>query len=70
MNYNWNWAVFLQISPDGVHTYLATLILGTGWTLATALAAWCMALVFGSIVGVPIRFIGVPPRPYTELGNP
>ena len=38
MNYNWNWAVFFQTSPDGVHTYLATLILGTGWTLATALA--------------------------------
>jgi glutamate/aspartate transport system permease protein len=47
VNYNWNWAVFFQTSPDGVHTYLATLILGTGWTLATALAAWCLALVFG-----------------------
>ena len=49
MNYNWNWGVFFQTSPDGVHTYLATLLLGTGWTLATALAAWCMALALGSI---------------------
>ena len=66
MNYNWNWAVFLQTSPDGVHTYLATLILGTGWTLATALAAWCMALVFGSIVGV----IRTTPHPWlVRLGN-
>jgi len=66
VNYNWNWAVFLQISPDGVHTYLATLILGTGWTLATALAAWCMALVFGSIVGV----IRTTPHPWlVRLGN-
>ena len=36
MNYNWNWGIFFQTSPDGVHTYLETLLLGTGWTLATA----------------------------------
>jgi glutamate/aspartate transport system permease protein len=66
VNYNWNWAVFFQTSPDGVHTYLATLILGTGWTLATALAAWCLALVFGSIVGV----IRTTPHPWlVRLGN-
>ena len=52
MNYNWNWGIFFQTSPDGVHTYLATLFLGTGWTLATALAAWCLALSLGSLVGV------------------
>src|SRR3954468_5048247 len=52
MNYNWNWGIFFQTSPDGVHTYLATLLLGTGWTLATALAAWCLALSLGSLVGV------------------
>ena len=44
MNYNWNWGIFFQTSPDGVHTYLETLLLGTGWTLATALSAWCLAL--------------------------
>jgi glutamate/aspartate transport system permease protein len=52
MNYNWNWGIFFQTSPDGVHTYLETLLLGTAWTLATALAAWCLALTFGSLVGV------------------
>ena len=52
MNYNWNWGIFFETSPDGVHTYLETLLLGTGWTLATALAAWCLALVFGSFAGV------------------
>jgi glutamate/aspartate transport system permease protein len=52
MNYNWNWGIFFDTSPDGVHTYLATLLLGTGWTLATALAAWCLALSLGSLVGV------------------
>jgi hypothetical protein len=33
-----NWGIFFQTSPDGVHTYLETLLLGTGWTLATALS--------------------------------
>src|ERR1700726_511790 len=52
MNYNWNWGIFFQTSPDGVHTYLETLLLGTGWTLATAAVAWCVALALGSLVGV------------------
>jgi glutamate/aspartate transport system permease protein len=52
MNYNWNWGIFFQTSPDGVHTYLTTLLMGTGWTLATAAAAWCLALALGSFVGV------------------
>jgi glutamate/aspartate transport system permease protein len=66
MNYNWNWGIFFQISPDGVHTYLATLLIGTGWTLATALSAWCLALVFGSVVGV----IRTAPSPWlVRLGN-
>src|SRR5262245_45650839 len=66
MNYNWNWGIFFQTSPDGVHTYLETLIMGTGWTLATALSAWCLALLFGSIVGV----IRTTPSPWlVRLGN-
>jgi glutamate/aspartate transport system permease protein len=52
MNYNWNWKIFFETSPDGVHTYLQTLILGTGWTLATALCAWVLALSMGSLIGV------------------
>ena len=52
MNYNWNWGIFFETSPDGVHTYLTTLLMGTGWTLATALAAWALALSLGSLVGV------------------
>jgi glutamate/aspartate transport system permease protein len=66
MNYNWNWGIFFQTSPDGVHTYLTTLLLGTGWTLATALAAWCLALAMGSLVGV----IRTTPNPWlVQLGN-
>ena len=52
MNYNWNWKIFFETSPDAVHTYLQTLILGTGWTLATALCAWVLALSMGSLIGV------------------
>ena len=66
MNYNWNWGIFFQTSPDGVHTYLETLLLGTGWTLATALTAWCLALALGSLVGV----MRTTPYPWlVRLGN-
>ena len=52
MNYHWNWSIFWEISPDGVHTYFQTLLMGTGWTLATAGCAWIIALAFGSLVGI------------------
>jgi glutamate/aspartate transport system permease protein len=52
VKYNWNWGIFWQLSPDGRGTYLDTLIAGLGWTLATALAAWLIALALGMIVGV------------------
>ena len=66
MNYNWNWGIFFQTSPDGVHTYLETLLMGTGWTLATALSAWCVALAMGSLIGV----IRTTPNPWlVRLGN-
>jgi glutamate/aspartate transport system permease protein len=52
LSYHWNWAIFWEISPDATHSYLQTLLLGTAWTLATAIAAWCLALLFGSFVGV------------------
>jgi glutamate/aspartate transport system permease protein len=52
VNYHWNWPIFWALSPDGVHTYFQTLLLGTGWTLATAGCAWIIALAVGSLVGV------------------
>ncbi len=66
MNYHWNWGIFWDISPDGAHSYLQTLLLGTAWTLATAFSAWCLALVFGSIIGV-IRT--TPSAALVRLGN-
>jgi glutamate/aspartate transport system permease protein len=52
VNYHWNWAIFWEVSPDGVHTYWQTLLLGTGWTLSTAGCAFVIALAFGSLIGV------------------
>jgi glutamate/aspartate transport system permease protein len=52
VNYNWNWGIFWQVSPDGSHTYFQLLMLGTWWTIATAMCAWIIALSLGSVVGV------------------
>ena len=52
MNYNWSWSVFLVMSPDGVHTFLETLLIGVGWTLALSLIAWVFSLLLGSCLGV------------------
>ena len=52
VNYNWNWGIFLEPSPKGTGTYLDMLLSGLVLTIETALLAWVIALVFGSIVGV------------------
>jgi glutamate/aspartate transport system permease protein len=52
VNYHWNWSIFWDLSPDGVHTYWQTLLLGTGWTLLTGACAFAIALSFGSLIGV------------------
>jgi glutamate/aspartate transport system permease protein len=51
MNYHWNWSILFQPEPGGSGTYLHYLLGGLVWTLATALAAWVIALVIGGIVG-------------------
>jgi glutamate/aspartate transport system permease protein len=48
---NFNWKVLLETEPGGTGTYLHYLVVGLGWTLATALAAWVIALLLGSIIG-------------------
>ena len=52
MNYNWNWSIFFEPSPEGTGTYLDMLLIGLRWTLLTALLSWIIALSLGSIVGV------------------
>ncbi len=71
MSYHWNWRIFWQMSPDGVHTYFDTLMAGTAWTLATALSAWIIALVLGVLVGaartLPQRALAGAGDAYVEL---
>jgi glutamate/aspartate transport system permease protein len=52
VNYHWNWHIFLEPAPDGTGTYLDMLLAGLLLTLETAICAWILALLFGSIVGV------------------
>lgn len=52
MNYQWSWASFIELSPDGIHTYLQTLLIGTGWTLLLSILAYLFALAFGSVIGI------------------
>lgn len=51
MNYDWQWSVYLQPAADGSGTWIQYLVVGLGWTLATALTAWVIALAIGSVVG-------------------
>jgi glutamate/aspartate transport system permease protein len=51
VNYNWNWKILLEAEPGGTGSYLHYLIVGLGWTLVTALAAWVLALAIGITVG-------------------
>ena len=52
MNYHWNWGIFFEPNPMGTGTYLDMLLSGLWLTIKTALLAWIIALIFGSIVGV------------------
>ncbi|HXT03657.1 MAG TPA: amino acid ABC transporter permease [Casimicrobiaceae bacterium] len=66
MHYHWNWTIFWDLTPEGTGTYLHTLWVGLMWTLATALSAWVIALVLGSILGV----IRTAPRKWAAaIGN-
>ena len=66
MQYNWHWKVLLEAEPGGTGTYLQYLIVGLGWTLVTALAAWVIALAIGAVVGtvrtMPLKWL-------VRLGN-
>jgi glutamate/aspartate transport system permease protein len=52
VNYHWNWHIFFEPEPSGSGTYLDLLLHGLLLTIETALFAWAIALVCGSIVGV------------------
>jgi len=66
VHYSWHWKVLLETEPGGTGSYLHYLIVGLGWTLATALAAWVIALLVGAFVGT-VRTTQV--RWVVRLGN-
>jgi glutamate/aspartate transport system permease protein len=47
-----DWSIFFQPAFDGNGTYLRFLFVGLEWTLLLSIAAWILAFVVGSIVGV------------------
>ncbi|WP_323841153.1 MULTISPECIES: amino acid ABC transporter permease [unclassified Moraxella] len=52
MNYHWNWGVLLQPTGVGGELYWHWLLTGLGWLLVIGSAAWLIALVIGSVLGV------------------
>jgi len=71
VNYNWHWQVLLEMEPGGTGTYLQYLLVGLGWTLATALASWVIALAIGALVGTlrttPIQWVVRAGNLYVEI---
>jgi len=66
MKYEWQWGIFSQMAADGSGTWLHYLVVGLGWTMATALAAWVLALTIGSVIGT----LRTTPIPWVvRLGN-
>jgi glutamate/aspartate transport system permease protein len=51
VKYPWNWAILFQQEPGGTGTFLHYLVVGLGWSIVTALCAWVLALVVGSLIG-------------------
>jgi glutamate/aspartate transport system permease protein len=71
VKYDWQWSVYLQAAADGSGTWLHYLVVGLGWTLATALAAWVLALLIGSIIGTlrttPVKWVVRLGNAYVEI---
>jgi glutamate/aspartate transport system permease protein len=49
--YKWDWSILLQPEAGGTGTWLNYLLVGLGWSIVTALCAWVLALVVGSVIG-------------------
>jgi len=71
VKYNWDWSIYFQPAADASGTWVHYLVIGLGWTLATALAAWVIALLIGSFVGVlrttPIKWVVRLGNAYVEI---
>jgi glutamate/aspartate transport system permease protein len=71
VKYNWDWSVYLQPAADGSGTWIHYLWVGLWWSLATALSAWVIALLIGSIVGTlrttPMKWVVRLGNAYVEI---
>ena len=66
MNYNWNWGVFFQQTPDLEAFYWEWVLWGLQWTLAISAVAWLIAMILGAAIGT----IRTTPNPWlTRAGN-
>jgi glutamate/aspartate transport system permease protein len=66
-----DWSIYSQPALDGSGTWLQYVLAGLWWTLGTALSAWVIALVIGSIVGTvrttPVRWLVRLGNAYVEI---
>ncbi|BEP65477.1 amino acid ABC transporter permease (plasmid) [Variovorax sp. V213] len=71
MNYDWNWRVFLEQSPNGGGAYGYLLAVGLANTVAATLLIFMLALALGTAVGVlrtlPSRKAQAAGRVYVEV---
>ncbi|MGY4490140.1 amino acid ABC transporter permease [Pseudomonas sp. TE3610] len=71
MNYNWDWGVFFKSTGIGNEIYLDWYLTGLGWTIGIAVAAWLIALLLGSVLGVmrtvPNRWVSAIATTYVEI---
>jgi len=69
--YRWRWGVLLEQVPSGGATYLDWLLSGLVTTVAASLAAWILALLVGTLMGVlrtvPSRAVRALAAGYVEL---
>jgi glutamate/aspartate transport system permease protein len=63
--------VLFETEPGGTGTYLHYLLVGLGWTLATALTAWLIALTLGAVIGTlrttPMKWVVRAGNLYVEI---
>jgi glutamate/aspartate transport system permease protein len=71
VKYDWQWSIFTQTAADGSGWWLHYLLVGLGWTMLTALAAWVLALSIGSVVGTlrttPLKWVVRAGNLYVEI---
>jgi glutamate/aspartate transport system permease protein len=69
--YHWNWLIFFEEVATGGEKYYQWLLAGLGWTVATSLSAWLLALILGTAIGIirttPLKGLLILADAYVEL---